>query len=102
MFAGVPDESLCLPEAVRPALPAEPDQRPVFGQSILCGLCDELPVNFKVLLVVPDMGINQLFQLRKDVHIRVLSHTHHSNPISCFFAFAGAFFSGCVLAAALS
>ena len=99
MFAGVPDKGLALPETVCPALPAEPDQRPVLRQFGLCRLNDRAAVILEVFLIVPYMGIYQLGKLRKDVYIGVLLHIHHSNPISCFFAFEGAFRSGCVFAA---
>ena len=99
VFAGIADKSLTLPETVGAALPAEPDQRPVFRQFGLRRLCDSAAVILEVLLVMLHMGIYQLGKLRKNVHICIPLHIHHSNPISCFFVFEGAFRSGCAFAA---
>ena len=96
MFSGVSDKGLGLSEAVCAVLSAKPDERLVLHSLTLRCFKDNFLVDVEIFPVMLDMTINELGKLADDVHIGLFFHSHHSNPISCFLDFEGAFFSvGC-------
>ena len=95
------DVDLPFPEKIGSAGTGHPEKMLVLG--IIRGreALKELAIQLKVLLVVFGVNVGDLLQGGDQVNVFKF-HLHHSNPISCDLVLAGAFFSGCDLAAALS
>ena len=101
ILEGVFDVDLPFPEKIGSAGTGHPEKMLVLG--IIRGreALKELAIQLKVLLVVFGVNVGDLLQGGDQVNVFKF-HLHHSNPISCDLVLAGAFFSGCDLAAALS
>ena len=101
VLKGVFDVDLPFPKKIGSVGTGHPEKMLVLG--IIRGreALKELAIQLKVLLVVFGVNVGDLLQGGDQVNVFKF-HLHHSNPISCDLVLAGAFFSGCDLAAALS